>query len=188
MQISSRSLGTLQRCLRCALVAVAILGAAPGLFAADTFKMPVVVNGKTYQADAVIQSDGSIKVVVAVVLVFRQDGEVQPGPGPKPPPDPPTPTKITSLYLIHESGDGTPQFTGIRNAAAWKQEADRLGIRWLVVDKDTAKAKLPEAVKKAVAVGLPAVVLLDAQGLGVAEKCPATPDAMLERVRKAGKP
>lgn len=174
--------------LAAGLIALFAAVAPPPAFTAEAkFVVPIVIGGITYQGEGVVAEDGSI--VVTVRIVYRQAV-----PGPKPPPEPepkppvPAPTKISVIYVVHESGDGTPAFTAIRNAAGWKQECDKLGIKWLVVDVDTARPKLPQAVKLAVAKGLPAIVLLDAQGLGIAEACPKTPDAMLERVRKAGKP
>ena len=176
-------------CLLALGLAAIIRAAAPGpSFAAEQpkFVLPLVVNGITYQGEGVLTEDGSI--VVTVRIVYRQ---AVPGPQPEPKPEPkpaPTPNKISTLYLIHESGDGTPQFTGIRNAAGWKSECDKLGIKYLIADVDTARPKIPQAVKLAVSKGLPAIVLLDAQGLGVAEACPKTPDAMLARVKATVKP
>lgn len=187
LQYQSTS-GTLRRCLRWALVAVFLhTGAAPGLFAADKFTVPIVVGGITYQGEGVLAEDGSI--VVTVRIVYRQ-AVPGPTPPPVPPPVPPTPqpAKIAAIYLIHESGDGTPAFTAIKNSDAWKKEAERLGIRWLIFDKDVGAKKLPEVTQRAIAIGLPALVLLDTQKLCVAEKCPKTHDAMLARVKATVKP
>lgn len=184
----STSLVTPRRwfCLLAAGLVVAMFAASPQPLSADQpkFTVPLVIGGITYQGDGVLADDGTIRITV--VIVYRQQ---VPGPTPPPtPPDPPTPTpnKIACIYLVHESGDGTPEFTAVRSADGWKKEAEKLGIRWLIVDKDTAKGKIPEVVRLAVAKGLPAIVLLDSQKLPTAEPCPKTPDAMLARVKQAG--
>ena len=162
-----------------------------GLPVGQDFAVPVVVDGKATEGLAFISADKVLRIhyvkngkIAVLTYTVTRGGEV------KPPPvvvvvDPPTPSKIATIYLIHESGDGTPAFTAIRNASEWKVACDKLGIKWIIADVDTAKPKIPQAVKLAVAKGLPAVVLIDAQGLGMAEKA-ATPDAMLALVRKAG--
>lgn len=182
------------------LVGHTLLGAnAAGAFAADgvkvgqEIKLHYVVGKKTVNARAILDADGTLRfafptedgmdVAYVVYKLTRQDS----GPNPPPPPVPvPTPDKITHLFLIHESADGTPAFTAIRNNATWKAEADKLGIKWIIVDDETAKAKIPKNVELAVKAGLPAVVMVDVKGLGVAEKCPSDPAAMLALVRKAG--
>lgn len=164
-----------------------------GLPVGQDFAIPIVVDGKAAEGLAYITADKVLRIhyvkagkIAVLTYTVTRGGDVKPPPVPPTPQPGPTPSKITAIYVVHESGDGTPAFTAIRNAAAWKSEADRLGIKWLVVDVDTARPKLPQAVKLAVAKGLPAIVLLDAQGLGVAEACPKTPDAMLARVKAAG--
>lgn len=102
---------------------------------------------------------------------------VPPTPDPPVPPTP-TPDKPVALYLIYESKDLTPATTAVRDALPWKAAADKAGIRWLCFDQDEGAKKFPEATKRAQAVGLPAVVFLDAKGVPDVAKAPATAAAM----------
>lgn len=115
------------------------------------------------------------KLSQAKTVVVIGEGVTPPVP---PVPPVPTPDKPVALYLIYESKDLTPATTAVRDALPWKAAADKAGIRWLCFDQDEGAKKFPEATKRAKAVGLPAVVLLDAKGVPDVAKAPATPAAM----------
>lgn len=101
---------------------------------------------------------------------------------PNPPPPPPEP--VAYLFLIHESGDATPETADVVNSKDWKDAADAKKIRWIVVDDDNAETLLPEIVKAARTQGLPAIVWTDdAQNVIEAEPMPTTPELMLKLVR-----
>jgi hypothetical protein len=154
----------------------------------------VQVTATTYQLIvAVPGANGQPPVLHSIPLVI---GGALPGPTPNPtptptpvptptPPPPPTP-KVAFIYLIHESGDSTSVQAKTRDAKAWKDAADGLGIKWLVIDKDQALAKFPVATKTAIATGLPALVALDKAGVAVAEKQPETIEALTAAVKRLG--
>lgn len=119
-------------------------------------------------------------------------GEDQP---PPPPPPPPPPTKPRYIWLIHESDTVASKVDPIvardrakvRMAIAWKQEAGKLGMDFLVADDDDLERVAPEAVKAARDLGLPAVVFLDDdKAVLSAIPMPATPNEMLATVKKYG--
>jgi hypothetical protein len=121
------------------------------------------------------------------LLPYRLDGstpgptpEPRPEPGPQPNPQPlPVPdAKVTAVYLVHESGDSDPKTAAVRDAKAWKDALDGKAIRWLVSDDDALVAKLPNVTAKARTNGLPAVVVMYADGTAVAKDAPGTPEAM----------
>jgi hypothetical protein len=170
-------------------------GIATGVY----FRLPMLVAGKPVNGKAIVGTDKILTVFYVSAgevegpifyLLTRQDiGPIPPVPVPPVPPVPPTPTPIVkarAVYLIHESGDDGQPFAAIRNARAWKTECDKLGLQWLLFDKDSGAKKFPSATKRALDKGLPAVVILDKDGAATVEKCPATPEAMLALVRKAG--
>lgn len=179
------------------LVALALLAIAPLLFSAEPtpakFTVPVIVNGQTYQGDATVDADGSIRVTI--VLVYR----VQPGPGPGPepkpkPPDPPTPDeKAAFVYVIHESRPPTPDlaFAKIDNDKGWRDVAEGLKVGWRVLDQNNqALKKMPAPLITANKVGLPAAVFVFASGASKGEplkgKSPADLAELIKRY--GGKP
>jgi hypothetical protein len=152
------------------------------------FAIPLTVAGKEASGIAVVRSDGMLEVF------YAQGGEVayenfsltrgdSPQPGPNPAPNP-QPSKIAFLYIIHESADNTPAQAKVMAAKPWKDEAAKLGIRCVIVDKDESVKQLPGATQRAMAVGLPAIVAVDKSGMAVAEKLPETADAMLATVKR----
>jgi hypothetical protein len=107
-----------------------------------------------------------------------------PDPTPKPDPKPnPSPSKTTALFFLHESADSTPAAAALREASAWRKTADAAGIRWIVLDVDTAAKSYPNAAQKARAVGLPALVWSRADGTGEAQKAPASAEELAALIR-----
>ncbi|MDE2440736.1 MAG: hypothetical protein KGP14_06905 [Betaproteobacteria bacterium] len=98
----------------------------------------------------------------------------------------PQPSAVAAVYLIHESADGNPAMTAIKADLAWKAALDSNSIRWLIADDDAAEKSLPNVVALARKHGLPAVVWVDAAGLGAAKACPQTPAEMLALLREIG--
>jgi hypothetical protein len=153
----------------------------------------IQVTATTYQLIvAVPGASGQPPVLHSISLVI---GGTLPGPNPTPtptptptppvPPTPPTP-KVAFIYLIYESGDSTSPQAKVRDAKVWKDAADGLGMKWLVVDKDQALKQFPVATKKAIETGLPALVALDKAGVAVAEKQPDTIEALTAAVKRLG--
>jgi hypothetical protein len=177
-------------------------GQGDGVPVGVDFDIPLVIAGKSTTGKAFVNAervlriyyvaDGKVAGPMLYDLVRRGDVPTPPKPPDPPvppkPPDPPPVLKAAFVYLIHESADATPALAAIRNAAAWKTEAEKLGMKWLIFDKDSGAKKFPSATNRATDVGLPAVVLIDKAGGAIAEKLPATPDAMLSLVRRAGLP
>lgn len=98
----------------------------------------------------------------------------------------PQPSAVAAVYLIHESADGTPAMTALKADLGWKSALDANSVRWLIADDDAAEKSLPNAVAMARKQGLPAVVWVDASGLGSAKACPQTPAEMLALLREIG--
>jgi hypothetical protein len=174
--------------------------ASDGIATGVYFRLPMLVGGKPVNGKAIVGTDKILTVFYVSAgevegpifyLLARQDvGPIPPVPTPPVPPVPPVPptpiVKARAVYLIHESGDDGQPFAAIRNARAWKTECDKLGLQWLLFDKDSGAKKFPSATKRALDKGLPAVVILDKDGAATVEKCPATPEAMLALVKRAG--
>ena len=154
------------------------------------FSVPLTVNGKSTVGMATVRFDGVMEVFyvlngeIATVDYTVTKGSA-PNPTPNPQPNPtPTPSKVAYIYLIHESADSSSPQAKVRSAKAWKDEADRLGIKWIPFDKDEGMKKFPVATKKAIARGLPAIVALDKDGASTVEPQPDTPEAMLAAVKR----
>lgn len=129
------------------------------------------------------------KLAEALYDLTPHDGPIPaPIPGPTPPTPTPTPqpSKVAAVYLIHESADGTQAMTEVKADSAWKAALDSAGVRWLVADDDAAEESLPNVVAMARKQGLPAVVWVDAAGLGAAKPCPQSPADMLALLREIG--
>lgn len=130
------------------------------------------------------------KLAEALYSLTPHDGPIPaplPNPTPNPQPDPqPQPSKVVAVYLIHESGDGDQAMTEVKADTDWKAAVDAAGVRWLVADDDAAEKSLPNVVAMARKQGLPAVVWVDAAGLGASKPCPQTPAAMLALLREIG--
>lgn len=188
--------------LLAAILAPAIVSAQDGLPFGQTFEVPIIVAGQPAVGQAVISaadtaekpmlvfyvaSDGKIGVLSYVIRRSdKTDPKPQPNPkpDPKPQPDPtPNPAKLAYVYLIHESKDADPKSAAIRNDKAWKDACGAWGVQWIVLDKDVAATKFPVATRLAVSKGLPAVVLMDAQGLPEVIK-PETAAELLARIKK----
>jgi hypothetical protein len=90
------------------------------------------------------------------------------------------------VYLIHESADGNPAMTTLKADLAWKAALDGNSVGWLIADDDVAERSLPNVVALARKQGLPAVVWVDANGLGAAKACPQTSAEMLNLLREIG--
>lgn len=156
------------------------------------FSIPITSAGKDTVGMAVFGFDGRMTVFysrngeVATIDFIVSNGNLpQPGPDPSPNPQPkPQPVKVAFLYVIYESTDNRQSQADVINSKAWKEEAERRGVRWLALDKDVSSRRLPVATQKAVAFGLPAVVALDKNGFSTVEKMPDTPDGMLTAVKR----
>ena len=159
------------------------------------FKVPVVVAGKVLQGKAFIDEARVMRIFYVVngevegpiLYTLVRGGDVQPPPVPGPKPPVPTPGKPNKAFLIWETGGSDIGVANLaRRSDAWKQEALKQGIRVVVVDKDEAAKAYPEAMKLAVAKGLPALVFArDEVPLGV-EKLPKDEAALIDLVKKKG--
>jgi hypothetical protein len=193
-------------------IAAAQSAATDGISVGQDFDIPVMVAGRVSHGKALVTvdhpgcnvlrvyyvSDGKVAGPLLYDLVRRGDTTPQPqpqpgpGPSPNPPPQPgpqpgPQPApKVAMFYLIHETADASPALAAVRNNAAWKSDAEKRGIKWLIFDKDTGTTKFAAATRRAVACGLPAVVVIDQAGGCRVEPCPTSPEAMLTLIRKAG--
>ena len=99
-------------------------------------------------------------------------------PGPEPPPVPPPGPKAASVWtiIIEESSERTAPIAKVMNDLAYWQSLKAKGHFWRFYDKDSPEAKAKGYADKAAAVGLPAVLILDAKTGGIlkAFKLPAT--------------
>jgi len=139
----------------------------------------------TWQIILVTAANGQPAIFDGVLNLTFGSSPTPPIPDP-PVPDPPTPNKPIAVYLIYESKDLTPATAAVRDATPWKAAADKAGIRWLCFDIDEGAKKFPSATARAKAVGLPAVVFLDAKGVPDVAKAPATAAAMEALVKAKG--
>jgi hypothetical protein len=119
-------------------------------------------------------------VAGALLLLFGDKIEI-----PNPIPDP-TPSEVVCVYLIHESNDGTQALTDLKADSEWKDAIEASGAKWLIVDDDAAEDALPNVVAIARKQGLPALVWVDANGLGQSKPCPVNSADMLVLLREIG--
>lgn len=99
-------------------------------------------------------------------------------------PPPPPPTKAVYLWLVHESGDSTPEMATVRDNKTWKDAADKAGLDWLTVDDDELVKLEPAIAKAARERGLPAVLLLDKDKVVVEAVAMPGVDGMCDLVSK----
>jgi len=100
-------------------------------------------------------------------------------------PNPPPTPEVSQLYLVHETGDATPETAVVINDKVWKDKADELGLDWLILDDESGEKLLPDVVKAARDCGLPAVVVCD--GREIIETVPLPDlDGMRELVAEKG--
>jgi hypothetical protein len=166
-----------------------------GLPVGQDFSIPIVCDGKTVEGLASISADKVLRIyyvksgkVAYVTYTLTRGGDV----GPRPPVvvvDPPTPVKDrpNKMFVIWESSGNDPAVADlVRRKEGWKKEAEKLGVTVIVADKDPAAATYPQAVKLAVAKGLPAIVWAkDAAQLGV-DGLPKDEAALITLLQKKG--
>lgn len=104
-------------------------------------------------------------------------------------PDPPLPPpmNVSRLWIIRKTGRMTPAVGAIANNKAWKDAAKASGVDYLVTDDNELAKSEPAITKRARNSGLPCVLFLDdAKNILIAKDLPATPQAMLNLVKKYG--
>lgn len=144
-------------------------------------------DGKFAGVLAVVDGGKPVTWIYQIAIDAKPDPGPDPGPDPKPDPKPdPVPVKVAFIHVVRETGENTPAIGAVIDSKPWRDVADSLKITYRVWDVTSAEKAFPNIVAKAKAVGLPAVVSLDSAGAAVAEKLPATADAMADLVKKKG--
>lgn len=163
---------------------------------ADSKPVPQIAYYQPIQVTVIPAADGRLVLVAPGGELWELRAMQGPGPNPQPQPNPnpqpqpqpnPSPNKAAYLYVVAESKDLTPATAKVKDAKAWRDACDKAGVRWAVFDPDAVSSALPNVVAQAKKCGLPAVVVLDQQGLPRTEKLPATPEAMVELVGRVAK-
>jgi hypothetical protein len=183
-------------------VFAAVAIAADGIPVNKPFDIPFLVSGSEVPASCLVGSSTADakpvwvfyveqgKVKSAYYELVRKDSpnpNPNPDPNPNPQPDPqPNPDVAKYVYLIHESADATPATAAVRLDATWKAEAEKLGMKWLVMDDEASEKAFPQATAQARSKGLPAIVFLDTKGKPSVVSMPKTPAEMLALIRQRG--